>query len=78
MTGQGGFDASDDTVNAALDAILKSAKKHGVVAGLFAGSTDYALETISRGYRFVSIMTDTAILSNASASLVASVRAGLT
>ena len=78
MTGQGGFDASDDTVNAALDAILESAKKHGVVAGLFAGSTNYALEMISRGYRFVSIMTDTAILSNASASLVASVREGLT
>ena len=76
MTGQAGFDASDDTVNAALDAILESAQKHGMVAGLFAGSTDYALEMINRGYRFVSIMTDTVILSNASASLVAAVRAG--
>ncbi len=76
MTGQAGF-ARDDAVDAALAEILASARARGIKAGLFAADTDYALEMLRRGYDFVTVMTETTILSGAAASIVETVRAGL-
>ena len=75
MAGKAGFDAADPTVNAALDAILASAQKQGIIAGLFSAGSDHGIAMIRRGYRFVSVATDTVILSNAAAGMVNAVRA---
>jgi len=77
MTGRAGLDASDAVLDAALDELLATAKRHGVVAGVFAAGPDHGIELIRRGYRIVSVMTDTAILSSAAAGMVDKVRAGV-
>lgn len=77
MTGKAGFDPSDNTVNDALDAILESAKQHGVKAGLFTADPHYAVEMINKGYQFVTIMTDSMILSSATSQIVGTVRDGI-
>ncbi len=77
MTGAAGFDAADPTVDELLNAILASARQHGIIAGLFAAGADHGIEMIRRGYQFVSIGTDTVILANASATLVNALRAGV-
>lgn len=73
MTGRAGFDR-DAVVEAALDAILESARRHGVKAGIFCASTDQAIEMIGRGYDFITVMTETAILSSAAEGIIGAVR----
>ena len=77
MTGRAGLDASDAVLDAALDELLATARRHGVVAGVFAAGPDHGIELIRRGYRIVSVMTDTAILSSAAAGMVGAVRASV-
>ncbi len=77
MTGQAGFDSSDATVGDALDAILESAQRHGLQAGLFAADTAHALEMAQRGYQFITVMTDTTILGAAATDIIQTMRAGL-
>ncbi len=75
MTGRAGFDR-DAVVDAALDAILESARQQGVKAGIFCASTDFAIEMIGRGYDFITVMTETAIMSSAAERIISKVRAG--
>ena len=74
MTGQAGLDGSDATVDAALDAILESARKHGIKAGLFAADTDHAIDMLGRGYEFVTVMNDVSLMASAAAAVVKTVR----
>ena len=53
MTGKAGLVSNDATVDAALDAILETARKRGIKAGLFSADTDHAVEMVRRGYEFV-------------------------
>ncbi|MCY4466979.1 MAG: aldolase/citrate lyase family protein [Chloroflexi bacterium] len=73
MTGRAGFDR-DAVVDAALDAILESARQHDVKAGIFCASTDHAIEMIGRGYDFITVMTETAIMSSAAERIIGAVR----
>ena len=73
MTGRAGFDR-DAVVEAALDDILESARRHDVKAGIFCASTDQAIEMIERGYDFITVMTETAILSSAAEGIIGAVR----
>src|SRR3546814_2909761 len=52
------LDQTDPVVVEALDAILASAKKHGVHAGLHCGSTAYAAQMIKKGFQLVSLSRD--------------------
>lgn len=76
MTGRAGFDSSDATVSDALDAILASARAHNIKAGLFTVDPAYATEMVNRGYDFVTVMTDSILLSNASAEVIKTTRDG--
>ena len=75
MTGRAGLTAADATVDAALDAILESARAHGLKAGLFAADTDHAIDMIKRGYEFVTVMNDVSLMASAASAVVARVRA---
>ena len=77
MTGQAGLDGSDATVDAALDAILASARQHGVKAGLFAADTQHAIAMLQRGYEFVTVMNDVTLMASAAAATVSAVRASM-
>lgn len=76
MTGTAGFTSSDTLVNDALDAILESAKKHNIKAGLFTVDPQYAIDMVSKGYDFVTVQTDSILLTNAASSIVNTVRDG--
>ena len=77
MTGRAGLSGEDAVLDAALDELLAAARRHGVVAGVFAAGPDHGIDLIRRGYKIVSVMTDTALLSSAAAGMVAAVRAGI-
>ncbi len=76
MTGKAGFDPSDAVLDAALDELLATARRHGIIAGVFAAGPEHGRELIQRGYKIVSVATDTNILSNAAADLLRLARAG--
>lgn len=76
MTGQAGLVAADATVDAALDAILASARQHGLKAGLFAADTDHAIDMLKRGYDLVTVMNDVSLMARAASAAVRKVRAG--
>lgn len=76
MTGQAGLVASDATVDAALDAILASARRHGLKAGLFAANIDHAIDMLKRGYDLVTVMNDVSLMASAASAAVREVRAG--
>lgn len=77
MTGKAGLDAADATLDAALDELLGCARRHGIIAGVFAAGPDHGAQMIRRGYQIVSVMTDTNLLANAAADMIGAVRAGI-
>jgi 4-hydroxy-2-oxoheptanedioate aldolase len=74
LGGRQRVDLTEPNLVEALDAILAAARRHGRVAGLHTNSPDYARRMIDQGFRFVTVMTDTALLAGAAQSLVAAVR----
>ena len=52
------FDIKEDPVYSNIKIIVKKAKKHGKIAGIHNGSTQYAKEMIDLGYQFVTISSD--------------------
>lgn len=63
LTGGIGFDSDDAQVDAALDTIVKACEKNNLIAGLFTASPAYAHQMIARGFRFVTVKTDSMLLS---------------
>jgi 4-hydroxy-2-oxoheptanedioate aldolase len=59
------FDIVDPPVNNVIELILSKAKKHNVVAGIHTGSTAYAHKMIQLGFQFVTILSESKILSAA-------------
>lgn len=70
LTGQHGFDSDDAQVDAALDTILAACEKYNLIAGLFTASSEYAGQMIERGFRFVTVKTDSTILSEYAQKIV--------
>jgi 4-hydroxy-2-oxoheptanedioate aldolase len=56
------LDSYEPLMIEALDAIAAAARGHGLVAGLHTNSPDYARMAIVKGYRFVTVMTDSGLL----------------
>lgn len=67
-------DPTDPVLVEALQAIGDAARRHGRIAGLHTNSAHYARHMIEQGYRFVTVMTDTAILAGAARQVVAATR----
>jgi len=74
LTGSIGFDSDDTQVDEALDTIVTACQKHGIVAGLFTASPAYARQMIERGFRFITVKTDSMILAEYAAQLVKETR----
>ena len=76
MTGKAGLVSNDATVDAALDAILESARRHGIKAGLFSADTEHALDMLGRGYDLVTVMNDTSLMASAAERVIGRLRGG--
>jgi len=70
LRGVGGIDIEDSVFMEAIDVILVSCKKHGIVPGIHTESPEYALKMIDKGFRFVTVSTDTNILRKAAKAIV--------
>ena len=57
------FDVKEDPVFSNIKLIAEKAKDYGKIAGIHNGSTDYAKEMISIGFKFVTILSDFRIMS---------------
>ena len=77
MTGKAGLVSDDATVDAALDAILESARRHGIKAGLFSADTEHALDMLGRGYDLVTVMNDTSLMASAAERVIGRLRGGV-
>lgn len=62
MMGSIGYDTQDNAFNDALQKILDSCSEHNILAGIFTASPEYARQMIDRGFRFITVKTDTALL----------------
>lgn len=62
LTGRVGMDTDSPEIDAALTAVLDACARHQRVAGLFTGSPAYAAAMVARGFRFVTVRTDTQLL----------------
>lgn len=70
-----GFDSDDPAMDAALDQVVAACDKAGIVPGLFTASPQYAQQMVARGFRFVTVKTDSMILSEFAGQIVAQTRA---
>ncbi len=74
LKGEIGLDSTDPEMMQAVDDIQEACEKHGVAAGIFAASTEFAGQMIERGYRFITVKTDTALLAEAAQQAVNNTR----
>lgn len=77
LSGRVGMDTDDPQVDAALDRVAEVCARHNLIAGLFAGSAEYAAKMVRRGYRFVTVKTDSVLLSEAAQQAVNQTRRGM-
>jgi 4-hydroxy-2-oxoheptanedioate aldolase len=64
MMGTVGLDTQDDAIfDKALQDILDACERHNILAGVFTASSEYARKMIKQGFKFVTVKTDTMLLS---------------
>ena len=64
------FDVREDPVFSNIKLIAERAKKFGKIAGIHNGSTKYAKEMITLGYKFVTILSDFRVMSSHSQQII--------
>ena len=68
------FDQEDPIVLEAIDMILRKATEHGVAAGIHNGTPEYALRMIEKGFRFVTIGSDSRLMALAAKGALTKMR----
>ncbi len=71
------LDNDEPAFFAALDKILAACEAHGIVAGIHTNDPSYALQMIARGFRLVTVMSDSVLLGTMARQTVATVRSGM-
>ena len=69
-----GPDREEPEVVGAIDRVLDAARGHGLAAGIFAGSTEYALRMVEKGFNFVNVSTEVRLMAGAAAEIVANLK----
>ena len=77
LTGEVGNDMGHPAVEAALDVILAACQRHKILAGLFVTSPSYGAHMVKRGFRFVTVKTDSLILTEYAQQVVQQTRQGI-
>jgi 4-hydroxy-2-oxoheptanedioate aldolase len=72
------FDDVDRPVADAIEHILARAKAHGVAAGIHNATPEAALRRIERGFKFVTISSDSRLMTAGAQQVIAKMRAGAT
>ena len=69
-----GMDRTEPPVVEAIDGVLASARSHGVVAGIFTGSVEYASQMVKKGFRFVTVLSDGRLLASAAGETITALK----
>jgi 4-hydroxy-2-oxoheptanedioate aldolase len=69
------LDQDDPIVVEAIDNILSCATRHGLAAGIHNGTAAYALKMIDKGFRFVTVGSDSRFMAAGAQQTVAAMRA---
>jgi 4-hydroxy-2-oxoheptanedioate aldolase len=67
-------DLADPELLKALDAVVESAARHGVVAGIHAPTPERSAEMVERGFRFVTPAVDSMLVANSASSALGRTR----
>lgn len=70
LLGKGGIDVEDQEFFEAIDKVLAAAKANGLGMGIHCGTTAYGKRMLERGFDFVTIGSDSALLNAALNSIV--------
>jgi len=74
MMGSVGMDTQDAQFDAALGRIVKACQDNNIIAGIFTASPEYAKQMMARGFRFVTVKTDSMMLTEYAAQMVEQTR----
>lgn len=66
-----GMDRGEPEVVEAIEMVLTAAREHGLVAGIFTGSPEYASRMAGKGFQFVTISSDVRLMASAAAGAIA-------
>jgi 4-hydroxy-2-oxoheptanedioate aldolase len=66
-----GTDRSEPEVVEAIETVLATAREHGLAAGIFTGSPEYASRMSTKGFQFVTISSDVRLMASAAAGAIA-------
>jgi 4-hydroxy-2-oxoheptanedioate aldolase len=66
-----GTDRGEPEVVEAIDTVLAAAREHGLVAGIFTGSPEYASRMAEKGFQFVTISSDVRLMTAAATGAIA-------
>jgi 4-hydroxy-2-oxoheptanedioate aldolase len=69
-----GMDRGEPAVVEAIERVLTAARRHGLAAGIFTGSPEYASHMAAKGFKFVTISSDARLMASAAATAVAALR----
>jgi 4-hydroxy-2-oxoheptanedioate aldolase len=69
-----GTDRDEPEVAEAIERILAAAREHGLAAGIFTGTPEYASRMVEKGFRFVTISSDVRLMAAAAAAAVNALR----
>ena len=68
------LDQEEPRVVEAIDHILARARKHGVVAGIHNGTASYAQKMIAKGFRFVTVGSDSRLMAAGALQVVSAMK----
>jgi 4-hydroxy-2-oxoheptanedioate aldolase len=74
LLGRGQVDSETPEMLAAIERIYEATSRQGIAAGIHTNSPEYANRWIAKGFRFVTVMTDTRLLSSAASAAVKAVK----
>ena len=66
-----GMDRGEPEVVEAIESVLTAAREHGLVAGIFTGTPEYASRMAGKGFQFVTISSDVRLMASAAAGAIA-------
>jgi 4-hydroxy-2-oxoheptanedioate aldolase len=65
-----GTDREEPELVEAIDRVQATAREHGLAAGIFTGSPEYASRMVEKGFRFVTISSDARLMAAAAAAAI--------
>jgi 4-hydroxy-2-oxoheptanedioate aldolase len=77
MTGRAGSDHTEPPMYDVVMAIKDAAQRHGVVTGIHTGDPAYSARMIGEGFQFVTVGSDSRLLTMASQQVLATARGGV-